>query len=274
MGRFGTRRRYPSAHRPLTVSDRQREERDLGRLRTNEGGYTRYGVTPITEVRKFRSPFGETTGLCALTKGIRVLWSDSPFPPHASSHGRPGPGLRVASPCRPATPGHGHLSPPGLRRGPGAPRLPRRAGPVPEDGRPCPAPRPLNSVRRPPSPASPTAAGGAPAPVWSSGSVLGHGPVARSTTARLTGPSPAAVTEHCARLSGHGPIREPAVPRPPAGSPRSRCGGSRTPCGPSTPTTTTTRRRPRRSTRNGPPSAPGSPPSRTAPRTRWCGCAR
>ncbi|MET9056190.1 ROK family protein [Streptomyces antibioticus] len=44
-------------------------------------------------------------------------------------------------------------------------------------------------------------------------SVLEHGPVARSTIARLTGLSPAAVTEHCARLSGLGLIRESAVPR-------------------------------------------------------------
>ncbi|MDX2593388.1 MULTISPECIES: ROK family transcriptional regulator [Streptomyces] len=44
-------------------------------------------------------------------------------------------------------------------------------------------------------------------------SVLEHGPVARSTIARLTGLSPASVTEHCARLAGLGLIREDAAPR-------------------------------------------------------------
>ncbi|GHJ98879.1 ROK family protein [Streptomyces sp. NPDC003753] len=44
-------------------------------------------------------------------------------------------------------------------------------------------------------------------------SVLEHGPVARSTVARLTGLSPASVTEHCARLTGLGLIREEAAPR-------------------------------------------------------------
>ncbi|OIJ87187.1 sugar kinase [Streptomyces sp. MUSC 14] len=44
-------------------------------------------------------------------------------------------------------------------------------------------------------------------------SVLEHGPVARSTVARLTGLSPASVTEHCARLAGLGLIRESAAPR-------------------------------------------------------------
>jgi predicted NBD/HSP70 family sugar kinase len=43
--------------------------------------------------------------------------------------------------------------------------------------------------------------------------VLEHGPVARSTIARLTGLSPASVTEHCARLAGLGLIRESAAPR-------------------------------------------------------------
>ncbi|KUM99743.1 ROK family transcriptional regulator [Streptomyces yokosukanensis] len=43
--------------------------------------------------------------------------------------------------------------------------------------------------------------------------VLEHGPVARSTVARLTGLSPASVTEHCARLAGLGLIRESAAPR-------------------------------------------------------------
>ncbi|MFF8634636.1 ROK family protein [Streptomyces pilosus] len=43
--------------------------------------------------------------------------------------------------------------------------------------------------------------------------VLEHGPVARSTVARLTGLSPAAVTDHCARLAGLGLVREAAAPR-------------------------------------------------------------
>ncbi|MFF9770031.1 ROK family protein [Streptomyces sp. NPDC014636] len=44
-------------------------------------------------------------------------------------------------------------------------------------------------------------------------SVLEHGPVARSTIARLTGLSPASVTEHCARLAERGLIRESAAAR-------------------------------------------------------------
>ncbi|MFJ7332461.1 ROK family protein [Streptomyces sp. NPDC101110] len=44
-------------------------------------------------------------------------------------------------------------------------------------------------------------------------SVLEHGPVARSTIARLTGLSPASVTDYCARLTELGLIRESAVPR-------------------------------------------------------------
>ncbi|MFE1857787.1 ROK family transcriptional regulator [Streptomyces anandii] len=44
-------------------------------------------------------------------------------------------------------------------------------------------------------------------------SVLEHGPVARSTIARLTGLSPASVTDHCARLAGLGLIRESDAPR-------------------------------------------------------------
>ncbi|MFI8202176.1 ROK family protein [Streptomyces sp. NPDC085937] len=43
--------------------------------------------------------------------------------------------------------------------------------------------------------------------------VLEHGPVARSTIARLTGLSPASVTDHCARLVGLGLVREAAAPR-------------------------------------------------------------
>ncbi|WP_030934397.1 ROK family protein [Streptomyces sp. NRRL S-646] len=44
-------------------------------------------------------------------------------------------------------------------------------------------------------------------------SVLEHGPVARSTIARLTGLSPASVTDYCARFTELGLIRESAVPR-------------------------------------------------------------
>lgn len=43
--------------------------------------------------------------------------------------------------------------------------------------------------------------------------VLEHGPVARSTVARLTGLSPASVTGHCARLAERGLLREAAAPR-------------------------------------------------------------
>lgn len=44
-------------------------------------------------------------------------------------------------------------------------------------------------------------------------SVLEHGPVARSTVARLTGLSPASVTGHCARLTELGLIHEAPAPR-------------------------------------------------------------
>ncbi|TJZ97877.1 ROK family transcriptional regulator [Actinacidiphila oryziradicis] len=44
-------------------------------------------------------------------------------------------------------------------------------------------------------------------------SVLEHGPVARSTIARLTGLSPASVTDYCAQFVALGLIREAAVPR-------------------------------------------------------------
>jgi hypothetical protein len=43
--------------------------------------------------------------------------------------------------------------------------------------------------------------------------VLEHGPVARSTIARLTGLSPASVTDYCARFAESGLIRESAVLR-------------------------------------------------------------
>ncbi|MEU8978671.1 ROK family protein [Streptomyces sp. NPDC048309] len=44
-------------------------------------------------------------------------------------------------------------------------------------------------------------------------SVLEHGPVARSTIARLTGLSPASVTDYCGRFAELGLIREASVPR-------------------------------------------------------------
>jgi predicted NBD/HSP70 family sugar kinase len=44
-------------------------------------------------------------------------------------------------------------------------------------------------------------------------SVLEHGPVARSTIARLTGLSPASVTDYCARFTQLGLIRESSEPR-------------------------------------------------------------
>ncbi|MEU6380292.1 ROK family protein [Streptomyces sp. NPDC046909] len=44
-------------------------------------------------------------------------------------------------------------------------------------------------------------------------SVLEHGPVARSTIARLTGLSPASVTDYCARFARLGLIQEAAAPR-------------------------------------------------------------
>ncbi|MGW2957971.1 ROK family protein [Streptomyces sp. NPDC001220] len=44
-------------------------------------------------------------------------------------------------------------------------------------------------------------------------SVLEHGPVARSTIARLTGLSPASVTDYCARFTELGLIREAQAPR-------------------------------------------------------------
>jgi predicted NBD/HSP70 family sugar kinase len=44
-------------------------------------------------------------------------------------------------------------------------------------------------------------------------SVLEHGPVARSTIARLTGLSPASVTDYCARFTELGLVREAAAPR-------------------------------------------------------------
>ncbi|MFE9834786.1 ROK family protein [Streptomyces sp. NPDC005551] len=48
-------------------------------------------------------------------------------------------------------------------------------------------------------------------------SVLEHGPVARSTVARLTGLSPASVTDYCGRFAALGLIREAPLPRRPNG---------------------------------------------------------
>ncbi|MEG8277467.1 ROK family transcriptional regulator [Streptomyces sp. AHA2] len=74
--------------------------------------------------------------------------------------------------------------------------MPRTAAPFP----PSPVPRVADSDRRRTS-ASVVLR-----------SVLEHGPVARSTIARLTGLSPASVTDYCARLAESGLIRESAVP--------------------------------------------------------------
>lgn len=74
------------------------------------------------------------------------------------------------------------------------------------DSLPAPASRPT-PVRR-----SEITSGGRPRRASGTGSVLGaildHGPVARSTVARLTGLSPASVTGHCGQLLGRGLIRE------------------------------------------------------------------
>ncbi|MEU6219872.1 ROK family protein [Streptomyces sp. NPDC047022] len=51
-------------------------------------------------------------------------------------------------------------------------------------------------------------------------SVLEHGPVARSTIARLTGLSPASVTDYCARFTQLGLIRETTASRRPKGAGR------------------------------------------------------
>lgn len=51
-------------------------------------------------------------------------------------------------------------------------------------------------------------------------SVLEHGPVARSTIARLTGLSPASVTDYCARFTQLGLIRETSAARRPKGAGR------------------------------------------------------
>ncbi|MFB7649142.1 ROK family protein [Streptomyces sp. NPDC056084] len=75
---------------------------------------------------------------------------------------------------------------------------------------------PLPLLDPPPIPAVRRAADGARRRTSASAvlrSVLEHGPVARSTIARLTGLSPASVTEHCARLDALGLIRQAAAPR-------------------------------------------------------------
>ena len=139
---------------------------------------------------------------------------------------RPGSELLVASPCRPATSGHCRLSPSGVRRAEpssGAPRSTEtHVGPLR-----LPRNFPMPRTAAPPAPVPP------PARVADSDrrrtsasvilrSVLEHGPVARSTIARLTGLSPASVTDHCARLHRTRPAprggRAPAVERcgPPA----------------------------------------------------------
>ncbi|MET9361218.1 ROK family transcriptional regulator [Streptomyces sp. NPDC006632] len=75
---------------------------------------------------------------------------------------------------------------------------------------------PLSLLDPPAEPAPRRAADGARRRTSASAvlrSVLEHGPVARSTIARLTGLSPASVTDHCARLDSLGLIREAAAPR-------------------------------------------------------------
>ena len=64
----------------------------------------------------------------------------------------------------------------------------------------------------PPLPLPPPPAAGRDASVVLR-SVLDHGPVARSTIARLTGLSPASVTDYCARFTELGLIREASAPR-------------------------------------------------------------
>ncbi|MEV6041898.1 ROK family transcriptional regulator [Streptomyces xanthochromogenes] len=75
---------------------------------------------------------------------------------------------------------------------------------------------PLSLLDPPAAPAARRAADGARRRTSASAvlrTVLEHGPVARSTIARLTGLSPASVTDHCARLDALGLIRETAAPR-------------------------------------------------------------
>ncbi|MFB6783695.1 MarR family transcriptional regulator [Streptomyces sp. NPDC056352] len=50
------------------------------------------------------------------------------------------------------------------------------------------------------------------------GAILDHGPVARSTVARLTGLSPASVTGHVGQLLARGLVRERRRPPAPGGS--------------------------------------------------------
>ncbi|MHC3814789.1 ROK family protein [Streptomyces sp. DT9] len=70
--------------------------------------------------------------------------------------------------------------------------------------------------RRSDLPAAPTARRSAgPGPVF--GAILDHGPVARSTVARLTGLSPASVTGHVAQLLARGLVRESAETSGPRG---------------------------------------------------------
>ncbi|MCT9090738.1 ROK family protein [Streptomyces sp. ASQP_92] len=79
-----------------------------------------------------------------------------------------------------------------------------------------PSAAPLSLLDPPTVPAARRAADGARRRTSASAvlrSVLEHGPVARSTIARLTGLSPASVTDHCARLDALGLIRETAAPR-------------------------------------------------------------
>lgn len=76
-------------------------------------------------------------------------------------------------------------------------------------------PAPLRRADIPPTTASAPRRGSAAGAVL--GAILDHGPVARSTIARLTGLSPASVSGHCARLVGAGLVRESAQTTGPRG---------------------------------------------------------
>ncbi|MCI3222750.1 ROK family protein [Streptomyces sp. NP-1717] len=91
---------------------------------------------------------------------------------------------------------------------PRPPPLPSRIWKTPVKKPPVPAPRRPTPLRRadiPPATAPPRRAPGTKTVL---NAVLDHGPVARSTVARLTGLSPASVTGHSAHLLARGLIRE------------------------------------------------------------------
>ncbi|MDT0569915.1 ROK family protein [Streptomyces sp. DSM 3412] len=86
-------------------------------------------------------------------------------------------------------------------------------------------PTPASSALRAAPPSAPAATAGSPVPRAADSdrrrtsasvvlrSVLEHGPVARSVIARVTGLSPASVTDYCARFTGLGLVREAEPPR-------------------------------------------------------------